>query len=168
MDKTTKPPRIPKGRPAILFGGVAVVATGFASWWFGLLRHHARKEELDPVTGGSLPTWEYRIQQAQNPVENADKPATLRQNNSSPPPDPPAPGKQGAHPGPTTNKGNSPEHADRAVPGAPQTKSGKSDDPNVGPRPGPEPTPQRTAEEDGRVYTKAPRYVDSYDKKKSP
>lgn len=48
--------------------------------------------------------------------------------------------------------------ANRAVPNASQTKSSTSTDPNAGP----EPTPQR-AGDNGRVYAKAPRYVDDFD-----
>ncbi|KAH7925101.1 hypothetical protein BV22DRAFT_1011905, partial [Leucogyrophana mollusca] len=58
------------------------------------------------------------------------------------------------------------DRADKAVPDAPQTKSGSSPDPKVGPGPGPAPTPQRTREDNGRVYTKAAKYVDNYEAKK--
>ncbi|EGO29564.1 hypothetical protein SERLADRAFT_378624, partial [Serpula lacrymans var. lacrymans S7.9] len=63
-------------------------------------------------------------------------------------------------------KQNKAERADRAVPSAPQSKSGGSPDPNVSPAPTGEPTPQRTRKDDGRVYTKAAKYVDNYDSHK--
>ncbi|KIJ15928.1 hypothetical protein PAXINDRAFT_11503, partial [Paxillus involutus ATCC 200175] len=97
---------------------------------------------------------------------NADRPVTSRQDNSSSSPSPLAPGKQIPRTSPPEAIRSSDERAFRAVPDAPQSKSGQSADPHAGPRPGPQPTPQRTREEDNRVYTKAPRYVDSYDAKK--
>ncbi|KAH7887051.1 hypothetical protein F5I97DRAFT_1807822, partial [Phlebopus sp. FC_14] len=45
------------------------------------------------------------------------------------------------------------ERAEQAVPGGPETKSGQSQAPDVGPTSGPQPTPQRTRD-DGTVYTK--------------
>ncbi|KAF8842426.1 hypothetical protein BDN67DRAFT_947634 [Paxillus ammoniavirescens] len=161
---STNPPPVPKGRPTTLVGGVFMVTAVFAACWYGLQRRQARKEELDSVTGGALPTWEYRMAQARAPAKNADRPVTSRQGDSSSSQSPLASGK------PRTSSPeairSSDEHAFRAVPDAPQSKSGQSADPHVGPRPGPQPTPQRTREEDSQVYTKAPRYVDSYGAKK--
>lgn len=153
-----------------LIGGVVLVGAGFGAWWMWLQKYQAR---IDPAHGGALPTCEsfldttstdltkdvlgeYRIYQAQHPADNSSNPATLRQGS---PPDPGVPSTQ-----PGSDAGASDERADQAVPYAPQTKSGSSA-PNVGPRPGPEPTPQR-ANSDGRVYSKAPAYVDSYNEKK--
>ena len=95
---------------------------------------------------------EYRIYQAQHPADSANNPATLRQGSSLEP---------STQPG--FAAGASTSDAGQAVPYAPQTKSGLSA-PNAGASPGPEPTPQRT-NGDGRVYTKAPTYFDSYKEK---
>jgi len=150
-----------------LIGGIALIGVGFGALWIWLEKHQARKE--DPAHGGALPTCgsfldamsidltnvlgEYRIFQAQHPADSANNPATLRQGS---PAEPGAPYIQ-------PRSGSTPR-ADQAVPHVPQTKSGSSD-PNVQPSPGPEPTPQRT-NSDGRVYSKAPAYVDSYNETK--
>ncbi|KAG1745304.1 hypothetical protein EDB19DRAFT_483783 [Suillus lakei] len=151
---TTRP--IPKGRVQTLIGGMALVGAGFGALWMWMQKHQAQKEQK-----GALPTWETRIYQAQHPADNTSNPATLRQAS-------PQPGvhSASAQPGFTASTKTSPERADQAVPHAPQTKSGSSTDPSVGPAPGEEPTPQRTDESSGRVYTKAPAYVDSFNAKK--
>jgi len=138
-----------------------------------LQKRQARKE--DPAHGGALPhvgpsrstlrtdltnvSGEYRIYQAQHPADSTNSPVTLRQST------PLEPGVSSTQPGPAAGTQSPPNRADQAVPYAPQTKSGSSDH-NVRPGPGPEPTPQRTSS-DGRVYSKAPAYADSYKEKKN-
>ncbi|OAX35684.1 hypothetical protein K503DRAFT_868084 [Rhizopogon vinicolor AM-OR11-026] len=151
-----RPPNF-RGRVQTLIGGVALVGAGFGAWWMWLQKRQARKE--DPAHGGALPTWEYRIYQAQHPADSTNSPVTLRQST------PLEPGVSSTQPGPVAGTQSPPNRADQAVPYAPQTKSGSSDH-NVRPGPGPEPTPQRTSS-DGRVYSKAPAYADSYKEKKN-
>ncbi|KIK99182.1 hypothetical protein PAXRUDRAFT_23847 [Paxillus rubicundulus Ve08.2h10] len=144
---STNPPLVPKGRPTAgnvkktPVGGVFIVTAAFAACWYGLLRHQARKEELDPVTGGALPTGEYRMAQARGPAENPDRPATLRQYNSCSSRSP----QQISSPEAIRSSDG---RAFRAVPDSPQSKSGKFVDSHIGPRPGPQLTPQRTKAED--------------------
>ncbi|KAG1760668.1 hypothetical protein EDD22DRAFT_971005, partial [Suillus occidentalis] len=147
---------IPKGRVQTLIGGVALVGAGFGALWMLMQKRQDQKDEK-----GALPTWQTRIFQAQHPADNASNPATLRQASSQP-------GVQSgsAQRGSAVGPKTSPERVNEAVPHAPQTKSGVSNDPNVGPAPGEEPTPQRTDRNSERVYTKASAYVDSYDAKK--
>ncbi|KAJ8595848.1 hypothetical protein M405DRAFT_758574 [Rhizopogon salebrosus TDB-379] len=148
---TPRPPNI-RGRVQTLIGGITLVGAGFGAWWILLQKRQARKEQQDPIYGGALPTWEYRLYQAQHPANSPSNPLTLRQGT---PAEPGAPSTQ-----PRSDEDASAKRADQAVPYAPQTKLGASD-PNVRPAPGPEPTPQR-ATNDGRIYSKVPAYADSY------
>ncbi|TFK49169.1 hypothetical protein OE88DRAFT_1737365 [Heliocybe sulcata] len=65
------------GGSKTLWGGIVVVSAGCLGFWYSLGAHHESKQ-ADPVNGGRVPTWEYRIQQAQAPADSAENPATLR------------------------------------------------------------------------------------------
>lgn len=79
---TQSVPPGPRGRGGgskTLWGGIAVVAAGGLAFYYSLASHQESKEQRDPTTGGQVPTWEYRIQQAQAPPTGpAENPATLR------------------------------------------------------------------------------------------
>ncbi|KAH7912191.1 hypothetical protein BJ138DRAFT_1148975 [Hygrophoropsis aurantiaca] len=91
--------------------------------------------------------------QARDPKDNTKTPPSHSQAEGSTQPPPPPSGSRSTSE-PSQEQWSSLDRADKAVPNAPQTKSGASAYPKAGPRPGPEPTPQRTREDDGRVYTK--------------
>ncbi|KAN0084457.1 hypothetical protein V8E55_007961 [Tylopilus felleus] len=132
---------IPKGRVATLFGGVALMASGFAAVWYGLMHHQARLEEH-----GIYAPWEYRLLQAQATAGNPSRPGIFPRRTPNTTVSHKKPGRLATHPPtePNVNPESSQARADSAVPSTSETKFGESADPDSGPRPGPEPTPQRT------------------------
>ncbi|KAH9962977.1 hypothetical protein BC827DRAFT_1266763 [Russula dissimulans] len=76
----------PPSRPGrILLGGTAVIGGLFAGAWLYMSTKQARKASRDPDEQGALPSWEYRILHAVDPVRSARKgpsagPDTVRPN----------------------------------------------------------------------------------------
>jgi len=52
-------------------GGATIIGAIFAGTWFYMAPNQARKASREPGEWGSLPSWEYRILQAVDPVRGA-------------------------------------------------------------------------------------------------
>ncbi|KAH7887053.1 hypothetical protein F5I97DRAFT_1829515 [Phlebopus sp. FC_14] len=137
----SQPPR--SGR-TLVFGTLAV-AGGIGLVFANLHRRQRKKEELDAVTGGAIPTWEHRIHQSNHPQSYPDL-ETLRASSVAPrssPAPPPARGQKNRHVTLATffsRPDSTPESRYQ------------------------QPAPQRSSADDpSRAYTKSPDYSMSYE-----
>ncbi|KAH9048414.1 hypothetical protein EDB84DRAFT_229572 [Lactarius hengduanensis] len=64
-------PRLPSRPGRILLGGAAIIGGTFAGAWYYMSAKQAYKASREPGEQGSLPSWEYRISQAVDPVRGS-------------------------------------------------------------------------------------------------
>ncbi|KAH9006542.1 hypothetical protein EDB86DRAFT_2824750 [Lactarius hatsudake] len=64
-------PRLPSRPGRTLLGGVAIIGGTFAGAWYYMSAKQAYKASREPGEQGSLPSWEYRISQAVDPVRGS-------------------------------------------------------------------------------------------------
>ncbi|KAH8996361.1 hypothetical protein EDB92DRAFT_1598121 [Lactarius akahatsu] len=64
-------PRLPSRPGRILLGGAAVIGGTFAGAWYYMSAKQAYKASREPGEQGSLPSWEYRLSQAVDPVRGS-------------------------------------------------------------------------------------------------
>ncbi|KAH7925104.1 hypothetical protein BV22DRAFT_1129295 [Leucogyrophana mollusca] len=137
------PPR--GGRTLVL--GTLVVASGIALFFANLHRRQRKKEELDQITGGAIPTWQRRVHQSNHPAFYSTLPLTLRASDVEPRFEPLA------SPIREQNNGHSTIKDYLARPDS--TTEGRFQ----------VPPPQRSrGDGSGRAYTKSPDYCMSYEK----
>ncbi|KAH9973778.1 hypothetical protein BGW80DRAFT_1458828 [Lactifluus volemus] len=55
----------------IVLGGAVLIGGTFAGAWYYMSMKHARKASREPGEPGALPSWEYRLSQAVDPVRGA-------------------------------------------------------------------------------------------------
>ncbi|KIJ61865.1 hypothetical protein HYDPIDRAFT_30935 [Hydnomerulius pinastri MD-312] len=138
-------PYPPRGGRTMLFGTL-FVAGGIALFFANLHRRQRRKEDLDEIIGGAIPTWQRRVHQNNHPSYYPGL-QTLQADSIPPrskPVPPPTREQEGRHVTLATyfaRPNNTPESRYQ------------------------QPTPQRSSKDDPALsYTKSPDYCKSYDK----
>ncbi|KAI0301626.1 hypothetical protein B0F90DRAFT_321501 [Multifurca ochricompacta] len=72
-------PSLPSRPGRILLGSAAILGATFGGVWYYMIIKQSRKASREPGERGALPSWEYRILQAVNPVRDAGS-STTHQN----------------------------------------------------------------------------------------
>ncbi|KAH9833311.1 uncharacterized protein C8Q71DRAFT_909750 [Rhodofomes roseus] len=143
------------GSPKALWGGIAAVTAGLAGFWYYQKSIQVSKEE--DVRPGAIPTWEYRLQQQQDPVTHPNDPLAQRVSGAehvSRPKDVPLPGSDSSQ-----GKGGSAVLTAAHGKGSEQSQgsSGHVDQP---------PQMGRTNDQGDAAYSKNSEYTDSNNKTK--